>query len=94
MDPHDIFEAVIYIRWPCRTPSELAVACVYVEIERRSTHELVYISVLTVCKQKKQIAPPAAVGGKKKKQTLFLFFPTAAVRGNFWLFFESDTFEK
>ena len=25
MDPPDVFEAVIYTRWPCPTPSELTV---------------------------------------------------------------------
>ena len=74
MDPPDIFEAVIYTRWPCRTPSGLTVGCVYVEIERRSSHELVSISALTICTQKKQIAPPAAVGEKKIKR-FFSSFP-------------------
>ena len=47
--------------------------------------------------EKTKIAPPAIFGwGKKKKKSIFffLFFPTAAVRGKFRLFFESDMFEK
>ena len=44
---------------------------------------------------KTQIAPPLAVGEKNRKnQTFFCFIPTAAVRENFGLFFESDVFEK
>ena len=39
MDPPDIFEAVTYTRWPCPTPSGLAVGRVYVEIEGLSPHE-------------------------------------------------------
>ena len=89
MDPPDIFEDVIYIRWPGRTPSGLAAGRVYVEIERRSSHELISISVLTICNQKKRIAPPAAVGKKEKKSTLFFCFRTAAVRGCFGLFFKA-----
>ena len=95
MDSPDIFEAVIYIRWPYRTPSGFAVGWVYVEIERRSSYELVSIIVLTICNQKKLIAPPAAVGKKKgKKSNILPFFPTAAVRGIFRMFFERNIFEK
>ena len=48
MDPPDIFEAVIYIHWPCPTRSGLAVSWFYVEIEGLSSRELFLIRVLTI----------------------------------------------
>ena len=45
MDPPDISEAVICTRWPCPTPTGLAVGGVYVEIERLSSHKLNFFSV-------------------------------------------------
>ena len=41
-DPHDIFEAVIHIHWTRPTASRLTVGCFYVEIERLSSHELLF----------------------------------------------------
>ena len=81
MDPPDIFEAVIYIRWSCRTPSGLAVGSVSVEIERRSSHELIYISLLTLCNRKKKTIFAACSRWREKKEKIkrfFSFFPTAA----------------
>ena len=96
MDQPDIFEAAIYIRRPCWTPGWLAVGSVNVEIERRSSHELASISVLTICKQKKQIATPAAVQGEKKEEIkhVFSFLPQRRYVQNFRLFFQSNRFEK
>ena len=60
----------------------------YREIERLSSQELIFISVLTVCNEKKQLAPPAAVWKKKEEKItpFFSFLPTAAVRGYLRLF--------
>ena len=96
MDPPDIFEAVIcYVvglaghraGWPwaesiCRDRASIvARAGLYQRVDN--------------LQPEKKIAPPAAVGTKnKKKQTFFLFSPTAAIRGIFRLFFESNIFER
>ena len=70
----DIFEVVMYIRWPCPTPSGLAVGGVYVPIKGLSSHELIFISVLTNCAACSRVK-------KKKKKHYVLLFPTAVVRG-------------
>ena len=42
------------------------------EIERLSLHELIFISVLTICKEEKQFAPPAVVRKNGRyHQTIF-----------------------
>ena len=88
MDPPDIFEAVIYIRWPCQRPSGFAVGWFYVENERRTLYELVYIAVLTISNQRRQIAPPAAVRWEKNKSNILLFFSHSGG------FFKANIFEK
>ena len=60
MDPPDMFEAVIYLHWPCPTRSGLAVGWFCVEIEGLSSRELFLISALTVFNVKAQIPPRAA----------------------------------
>ena len=48
-----IFEAVIYARWLCPTPTGMAVGSVYVEIKGLSSHELIFMSVMTICNEQK-----------------------------------------
>ena len=81
MDPPDIFEAVIYTRGPCPTPSGLAVGSVYVEIEGLSSHELIFISVLAISNEtKKKMRRPQSFEKKEKIERVFFFFPL--LRGN------------
>ena len=97
MHPPDIFKDAIYIVWPGPTPSGLAVGCIYVEIERQSSHELVSISVLTINlqpeKKTKQCRLQPLLGKKKKKKTnhSLYIFSTPAVRGNFRRSFQGNT---
>ena len=59
-DPPDIFEAAIYIHWPCPTLCGLSAGWFYVEIEGLSLRELFLISVLTIFNVKAQVPPRAA----------------------------------
>ena len=89
MEPPDIFEAVIYMRWPCRTPSSLAVGYVFVEIKRRSSRAGYYHRVDNL--RARILNCAACSSWEKNKQIFFSFFPTAAVRGTVQMFFESNT---
>ena len=60
MDLPDAFEAVIYSRWSCPTPSGFALGGVYVEIEGLSTRAGFYQRIGNL-QRDKQIASPAAV---------------------------------
>ena len=73
MDPPDIFEAVTSNSWACPSPNGLAVGSVYVEIERLSSHELIFISVLTICNEKKKLRRPHP--SKNKQTNVFPLFP-------------------
>ena len=52
MDPSDLFETAICTNWPFLTPSGLVTGGVYVEIEGLSSHELVFVGVLTTYNEK------------------------------------------
>ena len=79
MGPSDIFEAVIYTRWPCPTPSGFRGPSVCRDrapiVARADFYERV-----DKLQREKQFSPPATVGRKEEKIKVY-FFPTAAVRG-------------
>ena len=63
-----MFETAIYIHWPCPTRSGLTVGSLIVEIKGVSSHELKFISVLTVCNEKILIDPRATRMKKKERE--------------------------
>ena len=82
MDPPDIFEAVIYIRWPCqRVGRGLSLCRDRASIVARAGFDH---HVDNLQPENTQIAPPAAVGWEKiKNKTCSFFFPLSGGTRNF-----------